>query len=99
MLRVLCPYILMRSRVEGKSPLERATQPAGCIQDIRYNYHILRVMPLLNKRHQRRLTWANEEQVWAVAQCFQVKVHFGFHFYIKIPESKGSVERHRLQAA
>ncbi len=43
--------------------------------------------PLLNQRQrQKHLTWA-------------VKVNFAFHLEIKVPESGGRVERHRIHVA
>ncbi len=60
--------------------------------------------PLLNQRQrQKRLTWAVEKKNWTVAQwskvLFQMKVNFAFHLEIKVPESGGRVERHRIHVA
>ncbi len=60
--------------------------------------------PLLNQRQrQKHLTWAVEKKNWTVAQCpkssFQIKVNFAFHLEIKVPESGGRVERHRIHVA
>ncbi len=54
--------------------------------------------PLLNQRqHQKRLTWDVEKKNSVVS--FQMKVNFAFHLEIKVPESGGRVERHRIQVA
>ncbi len=55
--------------------------------------------PLLKQKHrQKRLTWAKEKKNWTVGpkSCFQMKVNFPFHLEIKVPESGGRVERHRI---
>ncbi len=57
--------------------------------------------PLLNQKHrQKHLTWTKEKQNWTVAQwskvLFQMKVHFAFNLEIKVPESGGREERHRI---
>ncbi len=60
--------------------------------------------PLLNQRQrQKRLTWAVEKKNWTVAQwskvLFSDEVNFAFHLEIKVPESGGRVERHRIHVA
>ncbi len=56
--------------------------------------------PLLNQRqHQKHLTWAVEKKNWTVAQWSKVLVNFAFHLEIKVPESGGRVERHRIHVA
>ncbi len=60
--------------------------------------------PLLNQRQrQKHLTWAVEKKNWTAAQwskvLFQMKVNFAFHLEIKVPESGGRVERHRIHVA
>ncbi len=65
--------------------------------------------PLLNQRQrqfrrrlerQKRLTWAVEKKNWTVPKSsFQMKVNFAFHLEIKVPESGGRVERHRIHVA
>ncbi len=60
--------------------------------------------PLLNQRQrQRRLTWAKEKNNWTVAQwskvLFSVKVNSAFHLEIKVPESGGREERHRIHVS
>ncbi|MED6250359.1 hypothetical protein ATANTOWER_030698 [Ataeniobius toweri] len=43
-------------------------------------------------------TWKKD---WTVTQgskdLFQIKVHFAFHLVIKVPNSEGKVERHRIR--
>ncbi len=57
--------------------------------------------PLLQQKHyQTHLTQAKEKKNWTGAKSsFQVKVHFAFHLEIKVPESGGRVERHRIHVA
>ncbi len=60
--------------------------------------------PLLNQRQrQKRLTWAVEKKNWTVAQwskvLFSDESNFAFHLEIKVPESGGRVERHRIHVA
>ncbi len=60
--------------------------------------------PLLKqKHHQKHLTWAKEKKNWTVAQwsksSFQMKINVAFHLEIKVPESGGRVERHRIHVA
>ncbi len=60
--------------------------------------------PLLNQRQrQKHLTWAVEKNNWTFAQwskvLFQMKVNFCISFEIKVPESGGRVERHRIHVA
>ncbi len=56
---------------------------------------------LLKQKHrQKHLTWAKEKKNWTVTQwskvLFQMEVNFAFHLEIKVPESGGRVERHRI---
>ncbi len=60
--------------------------------------------PLLKQKQcQKHLTWAKEKKNWTIVQwskvLFSDKVNFAFHLAIKVPESGGRVERHRIQAA
>ncbi len=59
--------------------------------------------PLLNQRQrQKRLTWAVEKRTDLLSgpkSSFQMKVNFAFHLEIKVPESGGRVERHRIHVA
>ncbi len=56
--------------------------------------------PLLKQKHrQKHLIWVKEKKNWTVAQCsviFQIKVNFAFHLEIKVSESGGRVESHRI---
>ncbi len=60
--------------------------------------------PLLKQKHrQKHLTWAKEKNNWTVVQwpkvLFSDKIFFAFHLEIKVPESGGRVERHRIHVA
>ncbi len=60
--------------------------------------------PLLNQRQcQKHLTWAVEKKTGLLLSgpksSFQMKVNFAFHLEIKVPESGGRVERHRIHVA
>ncbi len=58
--------------------------------------------PLLKQKHrQKHLTWAKEKKNWTVAQWSNVLCSdiFAFHLEIKVPESGGRVERHRIHVA
>ncbi len=57
--------------------------------------------PLLKQKHrQKHLSWAKEKKNWTGPKSsFQMKVNFAFHFEIKVPESGGRVERHRIHVA
>ncbi len=57
--------------------------------------------PLLNQRQrQKHLTWAVEKKNWTVAQWSLFSDEkFAFHLEIKVPESGGRVERHRIHVA
>ncbi len=60
--------------------------------------------PLLNQRQrQKHLSWAVEKKNWTVAQwskvLFSDESNFAFHLEIKVPESGGRVERHRIHVA
>ncbi len=52
---------------------------------------------------QKHLTWAKEKKYWTVAQwskvLFSDESTFAFHLEIKVPESGGRVERHRIHVA
>ncbi len=51
----------------------------------------------------KHLTWAKQKKNWTVAQLskssFQMKVNFAFNLEIKLTESGGRVERHRIHVA
>ncbi len=60
--------------------------------------------PLLKQKHrQKHLTWPKEKKNWTVAQwskvLFQMKVNVAFNLEIKVPESGGREERHRIHVA
>ncbi len=60
--------------------------------------------PLLKQKHrQKRLTWAKEKNNWTVAQwskvLFSNESKFAINLEIKVPESGGRVERHRIHVA
>ncbi len=54
--------------------------------------------PLLNQRQRQKcLTWGcGEKELSGPKSSFQMKVNFAFHLEIKVPESGGRVERHRI---
>ncbi len=59
---------------------------------------------LLKQKHRlKHLNWTEEENNWTVAQwfniLFMIKVNVALYLEIRVPESGGSVERHRIQAA
>ncbi len=56
--------------------------------------------PLLNQRQrQKRLTWAVEKKNSVVQSPLSDESKFAFHLEIKVPESGGRVERHRIHVA
>ncbi len=60
--------------------------------------------PLLKQKHrQKHLNWAKEKKTGLLLtgpkSSFQMKVNFAFHLEIKVPESGGRVERHRIHVA
>ncbi len=60
--------------------------------------------PLLKQKHrQKHLSWAKEKNYWTVAHwskvLFSDESKFWFNLKIKVPESAGREERHRIQAA
>ncbi len=60
--------------------------------------------PLLKQKHrQKHLTWAKEKITGLLLggpkSSFQMKVNFVFNLEIKVPESGGRVERHRIHVA
>ncbi len=61
-------------------------------------------MPLLNQRHIRSILpglWRKRTGMLLSGpkSSFQMKVNFAFHLEIKVPESGGRVERHRIHVA
>ncbi len=60
--------------------------------------------PLLKQKHrQKHLTWAKEKRTGLLLSgpksSFQMKANFAFPLEIKVPESGGSVGRHRIHVA
>ncbi len=56
--------------------------------------------PLLKQKHrQKHLTWAKEKNNCGPKSSFQMKVNVAFHLEMKVPESGGREERHRIQVA
>jgi len=57
--------------------------------------------PLLNKtQHQRRLAWTKDKKDWTAAELGSLmEVDFAFPLEIRVPESGGREERHRIHAA
>ncbi len=54
--------------------------------------------PLLNQRQCQNLG-CGEKELSGPKSSFQMKVNFAFHLEIKVPESGGRVERHRIHVA
>ncbi len=58
---------------------------------------------LKQKHHQKHLTWAKEKKTRLLLSgpksSFQMKVNFAFNLEIRVPESGGRVERHRIHVA
>ncbi len=74
------------------------------MQDMGFSCHIPCVKPLLNNRqHQKRLAWAKDKKDWTAASgpklCSLMKVNFAFPLEIRVPESGGREERHRIHVA
>ncbi len=54
----------------------------------------------LQESELKHMTWAKEKKELLLSgpkSSFQKKVNFAFHLEIKVPESGGRVERHRIQ--
>ncbi len=73
------------------------------MQDMGFSCCIPRVKPLLNNRQrQKRLVWAKDKKDWAAAEWSKrslMKVNFAFPWKIRVPESGGREERHRIHVA
>ena len=77
------------------------------MQDMGFSCRIPCVKPLLNKRpRQKRLAWAKDKKDWTAAEWSKVmfsdesKFSFGkIPLEIKVPESGGREERHRIHVA
>ncbi len=58
--------------------------------------------PLLNQRQHQKHTWLEKIIGLLLSgpkSSFQMQVNFAFHLEIKVPESGGRVERHRIHVA
>ncbi len=71
------------------------------MQDMGFRVH---VKPLLNNRQrQKRLAWAKDKRTGLLLSgsklCSLMKVNFAFPLEIRVPESGGREERHRIHVA
>ncbi len=60
--------------------------------------------PLLKQKHRQKHLIGLRRKITELLlsgpkSSFQMKVHFAFHLEIKVPESGGRVERHRIHVA
>ncbi len=73
------------------------------MQDMGFSCRIPCVKPLLNNTQcQKRLTWAKDKKDCTAAEwslCSLMKVNFAFPLEIRVPESGGREERHRIHVA
>ncbi len=74
------------------------------MQDMGFSCRIPCVKPLLNNRQrQKRLAWAKDKKDWLLLSgpklCSLIKVHFAFPLEIRVPESGGREEGHRIHVA
>ncbi len=82
--------------------LESVLQEPLCtdMQDMGFSGRIPCVKPLLNNRqHQKHLAWANDKKDWTAAEWSRVMLNFAFPLEIRVPESGGREERHRIHVA
>ncbi len=75
-----------------------------CMQDMGFSCRIPCVKPLLNNRQrQKRLAWAKDKRTGLLLSgpklCSLMKVNFAFPLEIRVPESGGREERHRIHVA
>ncbi len=69
------------------------------MQDMGFSCRIPCVKPLLNNRQrQKRLAWAKDKKDWTAAEWSKV-MFSAFPLEIKVPESGGREERHRIHVA
>ncbi len=58
---------------------------------------------LNNRQRQKRLAWAKDKKVWTAAEwskvMFSDESKFAFPLEIRVPESGGREERHRIHVA
>ncbi len=74
------------------------------MQDMGFSCRIPCVKPLLNNRQrQKRLTWAKDKRTGLLLSgpklCSLMKVNVAFPLEIRVPESGGREERHRIHVA
>ncbi len=76
------------------------------MQDMGFSCRIPCVKPLLNNRQrQKRLAWAKDKKDWTAAEWSKVmfsdkkKKKNAFPLEIRVPESGGREERHRIHVA
>ncbi len=74
------------------------------MQDMGFSCRIPCVKPLLNNRQrQKRLAWAKTKKTGLLLSgpklCSLMKVNFAFPLEIRVPESGGREERHRIHVA
>ncbi len=74
------------------------------MQDMGFSCRIPCVKPLLNNRQrQKRLAWAKDKRTGLLLSgpklCSLMKVNFAFPLDIRVPESGGREERHRIHVA
>ncbi len=74
------------------------------MQDMGFSCRIPRVKPLLNNRQrQKHLAWAKDKKDWTAAEwskvMFSDESKFCISFEIRVPESGGREERHRIHVA
>ncbi len=74
------------------------------MQDMGFSCRIPCVKPLLNNRQrQKRLVWAKDKNDWTAAEwskvMFSDESKFAFTLEIRVPESGGREERHRIHVA
>ncbi len=75
------------------------------MQDMGFSCHIPCVKPLLNNRQrQKRLAWAKDKKRTGLLLsgpklCSLMKVNLAFPLEIRVPESGGREERHRIHVA
>ncbi len=74
------------------------------MQDMGFSCRIPCVKPLLNNRQrQKRLAWAKDKRTGLLLSgpklCSLMKVNFAFPLEIRVPESGGREERHRIHVA
>ncbi len=80
------------------------TTTHGRMQDMGFSCRIPCVKPLLNNRQrQKRLAWAKDKRTGLLLSgpklCSLMKVNFAFPLQIRVPESVGREERHRIHIA